>query len=241
MHCRSIRWLSVLAASTVGLGAARRSQRRRRPDLVTADAGAATVSVHLDTTAAGAVTPAFAAQQAFATGSSPSAVAVADVNGDGRRDLVASNSGSATVSVLVNSTTPGSATPTFAAQTTFGVQTDPVSVAAGDVNGDGRPDVAVANSGSGTTSVLLNTTASGGSSPAFSVAAGFAAGASPSGAVLADLDGDGRPDIVGAANGAGVVVLLDGTAPGATTPAPRTARRGSSAARRPSDPAPRRC
>jgi hypothetical protein len=45
------------------------------------------------------------------------------------------------------------------AQTTFPVGTAPWSVAPGDFNGDGKPDIAVANAtyGSGTVGVLLNT------------------------------------------------------------------------------------
>ena len=43
----------------------------------------------------------------------------------------------------------------IAARADFAVGTNPRSVAMGDVNGDGRPDLAVANSGAGTVSVLL--------------------------------------------------------------------------------------
>ena len=45
---------------------------------------------------AGATTPSFAAQQTFATGSIPSSVAAADINGDGRPDLVVANYDSTT-------------------------------------------------------------------------------------------------------------------------------------------------
>lgn len=49
--------------------------------------------------------------------------------------------------------------PSFATQQTFATGVSPRSVAIGDVNGDGRPDLAVANTDSSTVSVLLNTTA----------------------------------------------------------------------------------
>ena len=93
----------------------------------------------------------FQAQQTFATGSDPRSVALADVNGDGKPDLVVANYGSNTVSVLL-----GNGNGTFQAQQTFATGSDPVSVAVGDVNGDGRPDLVVANFGSDTVSVLLN-------------------------------------------------------------------------------------
>ena len=68
-------------------------------------------------------------------------MALADVNGDGKPDLVVANSyGADTVSVLL-----GNGNGTFQAQQTFATGSDPVSVAVGDVNGDGKPDLVVAN------------------------------------------------------------------------------------------------
>ena len=46
-------------------------------------------------------------------------MAAADLNGDGKPDLIVANYGSSTVSVLLNTTAPGAATPSFAAQQTF--------------------------------------------------------------------------------------------------------------------------
>ena len=86
----------------------------------------------------------------FDTGSNPYSVATADLNADGRPDLVVANYGSGTVSVLL-----GNGDGTFGAKTDFGAGSDPQSVAIADLNGDGRPDLAVANWGSNTVSVLL--------------------------------------------------------------------------------------
>ncbi len=47
----------------------------------------------------------FAAQQTFATGSGPNSVTAADVNGDGKPDLIVANQNDNTVSVLLNTTT----------------------------------------------------------------------------------------------------------------------------------------
>src|SRR5262249_56558187 len=98
-------------------------------------------------------------------GTAPRSVAVGDVNGDGRPDLLVANSGSATVSVLLNTTAAGATTPSFAPQQTFATGSAPSSVAVGDVNGDGKPDLLVANIGSGTVSVLLKTTAAAATTP----------------------------------------------------------------------------
>lgn len=58
------------------------------------------------------------------------------------------------VSVLV-----GKGDGTFEAALNFGTHTRPFSLADGDLNGDGKPDLAVANLDTNDVSVLLNTTA----------------------------------------------------------------------------------
>ena len=173
------------------------------------------VSLLLNTSAPGATTPAFAAQQIFATGTKPRAIATRDLNGDGKPDLIAANSGDNTVSVLLNTTAPGSATTTFVLQTSspFATGASPYSVAVGDLNGDGKPDLAVANSGDSTVSVLFNTGTS------FSAQAAFATGGSPETVAIADINRDGKPDLLtGNYNDATVSVLLNTTATGAATP-----------------------
>jgi hypothetical protein len=188
-----------------------------RPDLAVANLGDNTVSVLLNATPAGAATLSFAPQQTFAVGAQPEGVAAADVNGDGRPDLVVTNSLANTVSVLLNTTTAGAGTPIFAPQQTFAVGTQPVGVAAADVNGDGRPDLAVANFSSNTVSVLLDTTVAGAGAASFAPQQTFAVNL-PDGVAAADLDGDGRPDLAVTNNGFKTVsVLLDTTPAGAAT------------------------
>ena len=65
-------------------------------------------------------------------------------NGDGRPDLAVANEGAKAVSVLLNTTAAGAGTASFAAQQTFAAGTDTHGVAVADFNGDGRPDLAVA-------------------------------------------------------------------------------------------------
>src|SRR5262249_35882778 len=189
------------------------------PDLLGANNVSGTVSVLLNTTAAGATIPSFAAQQTFATGTQPSSVAVGDVNGDGRPDLLVANNGSATVSVLLNTTAAGATIPSFAAQQTFATGTQPRSVAVGRASGRGRAELLVANVAGATVSRLLNTTAAGATIPSFAAQQTFATGTQPSSVAVGDVNGDGRPDLL-VANFASdtVSVLLNTTAAGATTP-----------------------
>jgi hypothetical protein len=128
-----------------------------KPDIVSANSFSYNASVFLNTTGAGAAAPSYSAGQIFATGIGPASIAAADLDGDGLPDIVASNQADTTVSVLVNTTASGATTPTFAAQQTFAAGTDPVSVAAVDVNGDGKTDLVVANNKTTTVSVLVNT------------------------------------------------------------------------------------
>jgi hypothetical protein len=128
----------------------------------------------------------FQAQQTFATGSAPDSVAVADVNGDGKPDLIVANSSSNNVGVLL-----GNGNGTFQPQQTFAVGSDPTSVAVADLNGDGRLDLVVTNYNSNTVSVLL-----GNGDGTFLAQKTFATCTDPQSVVVADLNGDGKPDLV---------------------------------------------
>ncbi|MGI4870774.1 MAG: FG-GAP-like repeat-containing protein [Janthinobacterium lividum] len=208
---------SVAAADVNGDG---------KPDLVTANMLGNSVSVLLNTTAVGAATASFSPQTILNTGGGPTSVAAADVNGDGRPDLLVAHhslllatSSGYTVGVLLNTTAAGATTASFAAQTTFAVGNNPFTVAAADVDGDGRPDLLVANSSSGTVGVLLNTTAAGATTASFAAQTAFTAGNVPQGMAAADVNGDGKPDMLAANfNSNSVSVLLNTTAVGATTP-----------------------
>ncbi len=74
----------------------------------------------------------------YAVGAGPVTVTLADVNGDGNRDIVALNRLDKTASVLL-----GAGDGTFRRPMTFPLAGSPVAVAVGDLNKDGKLDLAV--------------------------------------------------------------------------------------------------
>jgi hypothetical protein len=164
----------------------------------------------------------FTTQKSFATGNNPASVAIGDFNGDGKPDLAIANYGSNSVSVLLNMTAAGAGTPSYGTQATFATGSGPVSVATGDFNGDGKPDLAIANQVSESVSVLLNTTAPGATTPKYAAQTTFATGPGNQqySVAIGDINGDGKPDLALATRRGGSV-LLNNTALGATTPSYR--------------------
>ncbi|MDB9514376.1 DUF4347 domain-containing protein, partial [Kamptonema animale CS-326] len=189
------------------------------PDLATANFDSDTASILLNTTATGATTPTFAPQVTLTTGDGPFGVSIGDFNGDEKPDLATANSGSNNVSILLNTTATGAATPTFSPKVDFTTGTQSAFVSIGDINGDGLPDLATANAGSNNASILLNTTATGATTPTFAPQVTFTTSAGPFGVSIGDLNSDGLPDLV-VTNyySNNVSILPNTTAPGATTP-----------------------
>jgi Ca2+-binding RTX toxin-like protein len=172
------------------------------PDLAVANSNSENVSVLL-----GDGTGRFGTATNFNVGSGSISVAIGDLNGDGLPDLAVANPISNDVSVLL-----GDGTGRFkdAPNSPFNVGSDPTSVAIGDLNGDGLPDLAVANYSSNNVSVLL-----GDGTGRFKDAPNspFNVGSFPISAAVGDLNGDGLPDLaVANSNSENVSVLLgDGT------------------------------
>ena len=133
----------------------------------------------------------FQSQVTYETGQNPQAIAIADINGDGKPDLIVGNTGSSyypgdTISILL-----GNGNGTFQTQQALATGDAPASIVATDVNGDGKIDLVVANDGSGTVSVLL-----GNGDGVFQPQQSFATGSSPDSVAVADVNGDGRADLV---------------------------------------------
>ena len=111
----------------------------------------ATVSVLLNQAGAGLRSTA-ARRSRSAT--SPTGVAAADFNKDGRPDLAVTNSGNNNVMVLLRNAA-GGFRPDPSSPVLVGLA--PYGVSAGDFDSDGREDLAVANAAGSTVSILINT------------------------------------------------------------------------------------
>lgn len=136
----------------------------------------------------------------YPLGKSPNAVAVGDLNGDNRPDLVSANTGSNDVSVLL-----GIGDGTFRTAIHYPAGEVPWSLAVGDLNGDGRPDLAVANLRSNDVSLLL-----GNGDGTFQTARNLSIGNGPASVAIEDLNGNGRLDLIVVINGADTVSVLLG-------------------------------
>ncbi len=170
---------------------------------VTSDQGMATVSISVlyqqaDGTLGGLV------NRSVGGGEWPSGVAVGDVSGDGRKDLVASFGGNQPSSGLAVFAQDGSGV-LAASPTTYASYDIPEPVEVADVNGDGKPDVLVAHGGWTALGVYLQAAGVLGSEMLEPIP--YASHYNPHGLAVGDIDNDGRPDVVLADYNNGLVIL----------------------------------
>ena len=148
-----------------------------------------------------------------ATGSAPAGIAVGDFNGDGKLDLAVTNAFDNTVTILLGN---GDGTFTPTASSPLAVGTEPLAVAVGDFNGDGKLDLAVANVGSNNVTIFL-----GNGNGTFTPASGspVAVGSGPNAVAVGDFNGDGKLDLAVSNSASNNVTILLGNGDGTFTPA----------------------
>jgi len=164
-----------------------------KADLAVTNNASHTVSV-LRNTSTGVGSVSYSTKVDFSTGTEPRSVSIGDLDGDGKLDMVVVNEISNTVSVLKN-TSSGAGSISFAAKVDFPTGSSPYFVSIGDLDGDGKADLAVANNGSNTVSVLRNT-GTGAGSISFATKLDFTTGPEPSSVSIGDIDKDGWQDLV---------------------------------------------
>lgn len=139
----------------------------------------------------------------YGTNVHPESIALGDLNGDGKLDLVASNRSSSTVSILL-----ANGDGTFNNKTDYSIGGTPKPVALADLNGDGVLDIVSVRT-DGTGSTLL-----GNGDGTFQSKVDFTAGTTSVAVAVGDLNNDGIPDIVTANQGADTASVLLGNGDG---------------------------
>jgi hypothetical protein len=174
------------------------------PDLVTTNSTDNTVTVLLGNSTGGGYTA--APGSPFPAGTTPVAVVAGDFNGDGALDLAIADSGGNNITILLGNGRGGF---TAGPGSPFSVGTGPAGLATGDFNGDGIEDIAVANKGQDTVTVLL-----GAGSGSFTQGAVITVGGGPTGIVVGDFNGDGFQDLATANESGNNVAVLRGNGSG---------------------------
>lgn len=192
-----------------------------KADIVSTNNNAGTVSVFRNKSTTTMITEAsFASKVDFATGSGCASVAVEDFDNDGKLDIVTSNFGAGTISVLRNTSSSGIINASsFATKIDFSVGGTPTHVSAADIDRDGKVDIITSNDRGGlpgSVSVLRNLSTPGAiNAGSFAAHVDFIVSNNPAGLTTADLNLDGKPEVIVAnLNGFNISVLYNKSAKG---------------------------
>jgi len=174
------------------------------PDLAVANGQSQNVTILRNNGLGNFVEPATSPE---AAGVFPSAIVAANFDGDADQDLAVANGGPDNVTILRNNGSGNFAEPSTSPEV---VGADPISLTAGDFDGDADPDLAVVNLGVNVT-ILRRTSNSNFVEPASSPEA---AGPGPIAIASADINGDSKLDLAVANNAANSIVILRGAGAG---------------------------
>lgn len=131
-------------------------------------------------------------------------LAVQDLDGDGRQEIITSQflTQTSNLFILRNTSVPGNVS--FSFDQTLDIGGTVVNIKAGDLDGDGKPEIAATQLISSSVSVFRNVS---GDAISFSAPVSLTTNARPWGLDFGDMDGDGLPDIVVASLEKSVTIL----------------------------------
>lgn len=127
----------------------------------------------------------------FAVENGPRSILIADIDGDGKSDIITGNNTSRTVSVIRNTSTANNISFAAPVQLASGLGTQ-IMIATADMNGDGKTDIAVTGNQS-LVAVIINSSTPG--SVLFNPRVNFTTPEVCRGIALGDFDGDAKTDI----------------------------------------------
>jgi hypothetical protein len=168
-----------------------------KPDLVVVNYNGASIAVFTNNSSAGNLTM---SRQVINVGALPTGVDIGDLNTDGKQDIVVCNYNSKSVSLLANNSSGASVS--FGTQLTIPATADIYGndCEVRDFDDDGKPDIAIINweSASINELILLKNSFTAGSLTAsnFSTRIAYPTGLYPHSMTVADINIDGRPDIL---------------------------------------------
>jgi hypothetical protein len=195
-----------------------------KPDITVADVYGHTISLFRNISSSGTFSngsfaPRVVLPAEGGASDNPYGIVVADVDGDGKPDIVVCDRLGNNVSVYRNLATPGSLnTDSFAPHLNYSVGADPRYARVADLDGDGRPDIVSANYAANTISILRNTGVAGSlNANSFAPAVSLPAGGGPYDVAVGDLDGDNKPDLAVACANGPTLLYRNVASPGALT------------------------
>ena len=166
-----------------------------KPDMLVANYTAGSISVFRNTSGIGNINVANFIRNDFTSGTGATFISVADLDNDGKQDVIVANQGENTLSIFKNISTSGNIS--FNSPVKIATPSTPIGIGIGDFDKNGWLDIATANHGNGTVSIftnkgIFNAISTNNFNPRF----GLITGLNPITIDVADIDGDSKSDIV---------------------------------------------
>jgi hypothetical protein len=165
-------------------------------DLAVSNYGANNVRLLVGNGSGGVGNGTFSAGATFPTDGHPFSLLAADLNADGITDLATSNSQGNDVSVLIGQGAGGVGNGAFDAAANYPVGGAPSVLALLDVDGDGVGDLVTGNATTNDVTLLRGQSTGGFADGTYAATGNFAVGVYPISVATADVNKDGRPDVV---------------------------------------------
>lgn len=182
-----------------------------KPELIVTNSANNNLAIFPNTSTVGNIS--YSAAQYITVSGAPhlNGLAVEDLNNDGLPEIILNTLQQANVYILKNNSTTGSFS--FSAPTVLAMPGSIVNLAVGDLDNDGKPDIAIGNMLYSNIAVFRNTSTS--SAISFAPAPTFGVGSLIWGITIGDVDGDGTQDIIGVSHSnTNISVLVNNSVPG---------------------------